>query len=113
MKMFSASCMLLLLSIISIAQTVAVSADKMNLLYIGVENPITIAVTNSGPVDFIVTSEGCSITNIGSGKYIARCTEPGVVTIFIKSKKTHTKGWSRQYYTIYKYYIVHFISENI
>ncbi len=51
----------------------AISLDKMNVLYIGVDNPVTIAA--SGGAEQIVPSivgGGGSITKVGSGKYVVR-----------------------------------------
>lgn len=45
-----------------------IAADKMNVLYAGIDNPVSI----SGPVDpgkLSVSFPGCSVSNLGAGKY--------------------------------------------
>jgi hypothetical protein len=53
----------------------------MNVLYIGIQNPITIAVSNAHPDKVTVVSQGCTVTPIGNGKYIAMAGTPGNATI--------------------------------
>jgi gliding motility-associated protein GldM len=53
----------------------SVALDKMNILYIGFENPVTVAAT--GGTDDKVTvsiSGGGMITKVGKGKYLVRVT---------------------------------------
>jgi gliding motility-associated protein GldM len=52
----------------------SIGLDKMNVLYIGVDNPVTIAASGGGDdkVQASITGGGGSLTRVGSGKYIAR-----------------------------------------
>jgi gliding motility-associated protein GldM len=54
----------------------SIGLDKMNVLYIGVDNPVTIAASGGGDdkVQASITGGGGSLTRAGSGKYIARVT---------------------------------------
>ena len=56
---------------------VAVSADKMNVLYIGVDNPLTItAGVGSEKVNCNI-SAAVSISRVQGAKWIAKPTKPG------------------------------------
>jgi gliding motility-associated protein GldM len=52
----------------------SIALDKMNVLYIGVDNPITIAASGGGDdkVAASIVGGGGSIRKVGAGKYIAR-----------------------------------------
>ncbi|MBN8687079.1 MAG: gliding motility protein GldM [Chitinophagales bacterium] len=52
----------------------SIALDKMNVMYIGVDNPVTIAASGGGDdkVQAVITGGGGSLTRIGPGKYIAR-----------------------------------------
>ena len=56
----------------------SVSADKMNVLYIGVDNPITVAVSNTDYKDLKITCKGggLKVTPTGEGKFIAHVDNP-------------------------------------
>ena len=59
-------------------RSVAVSADAMNALYIGVENPISVAAAGVSSNDLRVTPSGGGLTlkPNGKNKYIAKVTQP-------------------------------------
>lgn len=59
-------------------KVVSVSADKMNKLYIGVDNPITVAVSNTDYKDLKITCEGggLRVNSAGEGKFIAHVDNP-------------------------------------
>ena len=61
-------------------RSATVSADKMNVFYIGVDNPVTVAVAGVSSNDVKVNCSGCNL-NGRKGKYIATATRPGDVTI--------------------------------
>jgi hypothetical protein len=84
--------LLLLCANTALAQT-AVSLDKQNVLYIGVDNPLTIAAFDTPPDSLDVRGKGAgiSITKNGKGHYIARVSAPGEAKIFVKNKKTNTE----------------------
>jgi gliding motility-associated protein GldM len=70
----------------------AVMLDKMNVIYIGVENPITIS---SGAGDektsVIPSGGGISLAKAGPGKYIAKATTPDLkcnIKVSVKDGKT-------------------------
>ena len=65
------------------------SADKMNVFYQGVDNPITISAAGIPNKDLEVTIEGATIIKQGNrGNYIVRITEPtNRCTITVKSSK--------------------------
>jgi gliding motility-associated protein GldM len=52
----------------------SIALDKMNVLYIGVDNPVTIAASGGGDdkVQASISGGGGSLRKIGAGKYIAR-----------------------------------------
>jgi len=56
--------------------SVAVSADKMNVFYIGVPNPITVGAAGIAPGDLVVSGSGggISLKPTGPGKYIVSAT---------------------------------------
>jgi hypothetical protein len=61
--------------------TVVCALDGMNVFYIGVENPITIAVSNTPPDKVTVLGQGCTVTPKGNGKYIVTAKTQGIATI--------------------------------
>lgn len=67
---------------------VAVSADKMNVLYIGVDNPISISAAGVAPSDLVVIISGCGATlnNNSNGKYIAKATSAGTCMVTVMQK---------------------------
>ena len=64
-------------------RSVAVSADKMNVLYAGVENPISISAAGIPSAEVRVRAEGTPLTKNGTGKYVAVPTRPGEATITV------------------------------
>jgi hypothetical protein len=65
------------LALVINGQSVSASADKMNVLYIGVDNPVTIAASGLSSDEVFVTLSGGGGASIeGSGsKYIIRPTQ--------------------------------------
>jgi gliding motility-associated GldM-like protein len=57
-----------------------VSADKMNVFYIGVDNPVSVSVAGASSNEIKVTGTGVNIKGSG-GKYIATATKPGDATV--------------------------------
>jgi hypothetical protein len=62
-----------------------VAADKMNVLYAGIDNPITIAPGKSWKNTTVLISEG-TITGKGSARTV-RVSKPGTVVISLINKK--------------------------
>lgn len=59
---------------------VAVMADKMNVLYVGVENPLTITA-GAGSEKVNASSSNGTVTKQSGSKYIAKPKEPGTADI--------------------------------
>jgi gliding motility-associated protein GldM len=59
----------------------SVSADAVKVLYIGLENPLTISGGSAGAEKTTATISGGSLVNKGGGKYIATVNSPGKATI--------------------------------
>lgn len=68
---------------------IAVSADKMNVLYIGVDNPLTITA-GVGSEKVSASFTGGSISKVGGSKYIAKPTNPGEHTITVRAENKST-----------------------
>jgi gliding motility-associated protein GldM len=64
------------------ASGVAVMADKMNVLYIGVDNPLTITA-GAGSERVSAGMTGGSISKAGGNKFVAKPTTPGEQTITV------------------------------
>ncbi len=68
-----------------------VSADKMNVLYIGVENPMSISVPGVADANVVPSISGGGATLVrdtksGSSKYIVKATTQGEATINVTAK---------------------------
>lgn len=50
----------------------SIALDKMNVLYIGVDNPVTIAASGGGDDKVNASITNGSLSRVGAGKYIAR-----------------------------------------
>jgi gliding motility-associated protein GldM len=76
--------------------SLAVSATKMNVFYVGVENPVDISVAGAAPTDVVATLSGGggSIINKGQGHYIVKVTSGNEcsVNVAVKSKSGATKA---------------------
>ncbi|HEY6062546.1 MAG TPA: gliding motility protein GldM [Chitinophagaceae bacterium] len=69
----------------------SIGLDKMNVLYIGVDNPVTIAASGGGDdkVQASIVGGGGSLTRVGNGKYIARVnsvTDDCKITVNVDGK---------------------------
>jgi gliding motility-associated protein GldM len=55
----------------------SIALDKMNVLYIGVDNPVTIAASGGGDdkVNVGISGGGGSISRVGAGKYVVRVSQ--------------------------------------
>jgi hypothetical protein len=70
---------------------VVISADKMNILYIGVDNPISIFSPDMNDKDFkIKGSEGLTVERQNDNYYIARATKIGEATITMSADSKNT-----------------------
>lgn len=74
------------------APSVAVSPEKMNVFYIGVDNPIAVSAAGVSPTDLVVSASGGGMTikpNGAGGKYIIRATsetKDGKISVSAKTK---------------------------
>ncbi len=69
--------------------TATISADAMNVLYIGLENPISVSVPGANPNAVSVVMRGGSLTRTGKGSYIAkvrRGTREAIITAMVDGK---------------------------
>ncbi|HHB78333.1 MAG TPA: gliding motility protein GldM [Saprospiraceae bacterium] len=57
-------------------RSVAVSADKMNVFYIGVDNPVSVSAAGVSSNQLKVTGSGINITKNGPGKYNVTARKP-------------------------------------
>jgi len=69
-------------------ETLAIAADKMNVFYIGVENPITIAVSGMDNKNLSLKAEGAEIRASSNGQYSVVCSQPGQLDLTVTNKKT-------------------------
>ena len=74
----------------------SIALDKMNVLYIGVDNPVTIAASGGGDDKVNATiSGGGTLTRTGAGKYIARVSAVNDNTIISVSVDGKVAGQSQ------------------
>lgn len=65
----------------------SVSPDKMNVFYIGVDNPVTITAAGVAPSDLSPTMSGGSLTKAsGAGQYIVRVKGGNEATVSVGAK---------------------------
>lgn len=62
-----------------------VSPDKMNVLYIGVPNPLSVSAPGVAKKDLRVSMSGGTVTPAGNG-YIATVTAPGTATVNVSGE---------------------------
>ena len=88
------------LSLNSLSQKFSVSPDKNNVFYIGVDNPITIAVENTSCKSLIVKSTNGEIEG-KSGTYVLCSSKVGRADIIIYKKVAgHLKEIGRSYFRV-------------
>jgi hypothetical protein len=63
-------------------RSATVSADKMNVFYIGVENPVSVVVAGASSNEVKVNATGCNISG-RAGKYTVTADKPGEAKIFV------------------------------
>ncbi len=66
-------------------RSVTVSADKMNVFYIGVDNPVSVAAAGVSSNELRVSASGggISMRSAGTGKYVATVSQPGEAKITV------------------------------
>jgi len=86
-------------SYVAARPSTVISADKMNVLYIGVDNPMSISVPGvaNDNVTATISGGGGSLSKdpkAGGGKYIARVTTQGKAVISVSAKLDEGKSTS-------------------
>lgn len=66
-------------------RSVTVSADKMNVFYIGVDNPVSVVAAGVSTNSLRVSGNGVSLSG-GNGKYTARASSPGRATVTVSGE---------------------------
>jgi gliding motility-associated protein GldM len=66
-------------------RSVAVSLDKMNVFYIGVDNPISVSAAGVNSNDVKLAASGVTANPQGGGKYIVRATTPGEASLTVSA----------------------------
>ena len=64
-------------------RSVAVSLDKMNVFYIGVENPVSVSAAGVSSNDVRVTGSGVNVASKGGGKFVITASTPGEATLTV------------------------------
>ncbi|MFK7807134.1 MAG: GldM family protein [Saprospiraceae bacterium] len=62
-------------------RSATVSADKMNVFYIGVDNPVSVTVAGASSNEIKASGQGVSLKKVSGGNYVATATKPGPATI--------------------------------
>lgn len=63
----------------------SISADALNMIYIGLDNPMSITVAGVDPKNVSVSASGVSLRQTGGGKYKALASNPGNATIRVSA----------------------------
>ena len=77
------------------APSVAIEPEKMNVFYIGVDNPIAVSAAGVSPTELLVNATGGGVTKTGGagGKFVLKFTTPGECVISVSAKtKDGTKA---------------------
>lgn len=85
--------------------SMAVSPTKMNVFYIGVENPVDISVAGAAPTDVVASLTGAqgSITSTGQGHYIVKVSGGVKCDINVSVKtKTGSKAMGKMEFRVKK-----------
>lgn len=64
-------------------RSVAVSLDKMNVFYIGVDNPISVSAAGVSSNEVRVSANGVTVNSQGGGKFNVRATTPGEASLTV------------------------------
>lgn len=88
----------------SYGATATISADNMNVLFIGLENPMSVSVPGITPENTIVSADnGITLKNLGNGKYIATVKSgfvSGKVTVKARMQDGTVKSMGESLYKI-------------
>ncbi|HXU27033.1 MAG TPA: gliding motility protein GldM [Bacteroidia bacterium] len=80
------------------APSVAVSADQMNVFYVGVPNPVSVSAAGVSPTDLIVSPTGGGVrsTSKGAGVFEFNFSSPGECVVNVSSKNPGGTGSKSQ-----------------
>ncbi len=67
-------------------RTVSLAADNMNVLYIGIDNPMTLAVEGISNDQLKIEAENAVLESLGKGKFIAKVSKPGSAIFTVSGK---------------------------
>ncbi len=72
------------------APSVSVSPEKMNLMYVGLENPIAVSAAGIAPSELIVNVSGCGakLKANGNGKYTVSTSSKGECMVTVSAKQS-------------------------
>ena len=63
----------------------SISADKLDMIYIGLDNPMSITVAGVSPRNVTARATGVNLRQVGGGKYKALGSKPGNATISVSA----------------------------
>jgi gliding motility-associated protein GldM len=66
-------------------RSIAVQLDKMNVFYIGVENPISVSAAGVSSNDVKVSATGVNVANKGGGHFIITANTPGEAVLTVSA----------------------------
>lgn len=72
-----------------------ISADEMNVFYIGLKNPVSVSVPGYRPEQIIATCSGGKMTQTGKGKWVVQPSErkaKATISVSVKSEDGSTKS---------------------
>ncbi len=64
-------------------RSVSVSADKMNVFYIGVDNPVSVSAAGVSSNEMKVSGSGINLKQVSKGKFMATADRPGEASITV------------------------------
>ena len=67
-------------------RSVSVSADKMNVFYIGVENPVSVSAAGVPTNSLKVNGSGITLKPNGKGKFVATASKPGQANVTVSGE---------------------------
>lgn len=66
-------------------RSIAVQLDKMNVFYIGVDNPISVSAAGVSSNDVKVSASGVNVANKGGGHFIVTASTPGEAVLTVSA----------------------------
>lgn len=71
------------------APSVSVSPEKMNVMYVGLDNPIAVSAAGVAPSELVVNVSGCGakLKSTGNGKYSISVTSKGDCMVTVSAKQ--------------------------